>query len=53
MIRPKACMEMKKVNGKSLKKFKIKRHLIVTGHNQSLTAFPKLLVKLGPSNENI
>jgi hypothetical protein len=37
-------------NGKSkwrvTKKFKIKRHLIVTGHNESLTTFSKLLVTL-------
>jgi hypothetical protein len=40
-------MQMKKVNGKLLKKFKIKRHFITTGDNQSLTSFPELLVKLG------
>jgi hypothetical protein len=50
MIRPKACMQIKKVNGESLKKFKIKCHFIVTGHNQSLTSFSELLVKLGNSN---
>jgi hypothetical protein len=47
MIRPKAGTQMKKVNGESLKKFKIKRHLIGTGHNQSFTSFSELLVKLG------
>jgi hypothetical protein len=47
MIRPKACVEMKKVNGESLKKYKIKHHLVLTGHNQSLTSFFELLVKLG------
>jgi hypothetical protein len=47
MIRPKACMQMKKVNGEWLKKFTIKCHLIVTGHNQSLRSFSELLVKLG------
>jgi hypothetical protein len=39
-------MQMKKINRGSLKKFKIKRHFIITGHNQSLTSFPELLVKL-------
>jgi hypothetical protein len=39
-------LQMKKENGQSLKQFKMKRHLIVTGHNQSLTSFPELLVKL-------
>jgi hypothetical protein len=47
MIRPKACMQMKKVNGEALKNVKIKRHLNVTGQNQSLTSFSELLVKLG------
>jgi hypothetical protein len=42
-------MQMKKINGKPLKKFKMKRHLIVTGHNQLLTSFSESLVKPGNS----
>jgi hypothetical protein len=45
---PEGFHALKKVNGESLKKFKITRHLIVTGHNQSLTSFSELPVKLGP-----
>jgi hypothetical protein len=49
MIRPKTCQQMKKVNGESLKRFKIKRYLIVTSHNHLLTSFSELLIKLGIS----